>query len=211
MIAYLQSFTTDNLLGIFMQPIFYLTYASRMTWYASLNKNVFVDIYQTANDFNDTQDITGFLCFGDGYFFQYLEGDETKVRALYDNICRDNRHTQVTLLSVGYLSEKRFGQWDMAFINMHSPNIDPKMVEFFGLLTPLLWQQNDIDQMITLFENNCNTPHFINKQIEQDNLIYRYAGLYHLFRMHRKFLILQIILILVAIFIIIILYFYTKN
>lgn len=182
-----------------MKSMFYLTYASRMTWCASVNKDVFTDIYRTSNTFNATQNITGFLCFGNGYFFQYLEGDESKVRELYANICQDSRHKQVTLLSTGYLSHRRFVAWDMAFINMHSPNIHPEMADFFSLLTPLYWQHADIERMIELFEIHCNTNQFIAKYAHADNgsAIYRYAALHHLVRQHRNFLILYSILILI--------------
>lgn len=181
-----------------MEPVFYLTYASRITWQAGMNKNIFADIYHTANQFNATQDITGFLCFGDGYFFQYLEGEESKVRALYDNICQDKRHTKVTLLSTGYLESKNFEQWDMAFINIHNSNISPKIVNFFGSWTPFKWQEKDANYLITLFKDIYQQLPIKDKKMDSDDLIYHYAGLYHLFHKYYKLLILQSVLILIA-------------
>lgn len=185
-----------EVMGIFMKSVFYLTYASRMTWRAGMNRNVFVDIYQTANHFNATQDITGFLCFGNGYFFQYLEGDETKVKALYERICKDQRHSKITLLTTGYIEKKYFSHWDMAFTNIHNANLSPKMVNL-GSWMPLKWKEKEVNYLITLFRNVYHTsPH--DTKIKNDDLVYHYAGLSHLFKQYYNLLVLQSILIVIA-------------
>ncbi|GAB4186718.1 MAG: hypothetical protein Tsb002_11430 [Wenzhouxiangellaceae bacterium] len=65
---------------------------------------------------NRQREIGGVLHFGNGYFFQYLEGNMDQVDALYGRICRDNRHTEVVQLVRRPLSSRLFADWSMKFV-----------------------------------------------------------------------------------------------
>jgi len=87
-----------------------------------------------AQNHNPAQGITGVLCQGQGFFFQVLEGERSRVNALYRRICADNRHQDVDLLHYEEIKERRFGQWSMALIRlsvddpkvkMQDPDFDP--------------------------------------------------------------------------------------
>ena len=87
-----------------------------------------------AQQHNPTQGITGVLCQGQGFFFQVLEGERSRVNALYRRICADKRHQDVDLLHYEEITERRFGQWSMALIRlsvddpkvqMQDPDFDP--------------------------------------------------------------------------------------
>jgi hypothetical protein len=57
--------------------------------------------------------ITGFLCFGDGYFLQVLEGDAPRVNDRFSKIIRDRRHRKVELLEFRRVRDRQFSCWAM--------------------------------------------------------------------------------------------------
>ncbi|MFD0987595.1 BLUF domain-containing protein [Methyloligella solikamskensis] len=70
-------------------------------------------ILLTARRNNAERHITGALLSTDRYFAQVLEGEEDRVKALYQQICRDPRHERLTILSAGEIAERQFGRWSM--------------------------------------------------------------------------------------------------
>ena len=78
--------------------------------------------------------VTGVLCQGQGFFFQVIEGERSKVNALYRRISADKRHQDVEILHYEEIHERRFGQWSMALVHLsvddpmvrlHHPDFDP--------------------------------------------------------------------------------------
>lgn len=75
----------------------------------------FSQILQTSNDRNRRDEITGFLAFDRGKFFQVLEGSRDAVAACYARIGEDARHGQLETLLDERLTHRTFGQWSMGF------------------------------------------------------------------------------------------------
>lgn len=65
---------------------------------------------------NRDADITGYLSWKRGRFFQYLEGPEEAVRALMARIERDQRHDVARVLELSLFEERLFVDWDMRFL-----------------------------------------------------------------------------------------------
>jgi hypothetical protein len=76
------------------------------------------DLLQVSRARNASLGVTGALLFNEGRFLQVLEGDETQVRALYNSILRDRRHSDVTLMTAEPGARRRFARWSMAFVGM---------------------------------------------------------------------------------------------
>ncbi len=55
--------------------------------------------------------ISGRLAYRDGYFLQFLEGEENEVKNLYFTIEDDNRHNNVKLLHDGPSDGRIFSDW----------------------------------------------------------------------------------------------------
>ena len=89
---------------------------------ASLNPDSSADlamideILAKARQCNTKIDVTGALLFTEGRFVQVLEGNRDAVRATYDRIEADPRHTNVEILSSQFSDRRRFKQWSMAFV-----------------------------------------------------------------------------------------------
>ncbi len=65
---------------------------------------------------NLTLEITGALAYSNGWFIQVLEGDKAKVKALYEAITRDPRHTHLTIVIEEDVAARSFADWSMAVI-----------------------------------------------------------------------------------------------
>jgi hypothetical protein len=93
-------------------------------------------ILRSAQAHNAANGITGVLCQGRGVYLQVLEGERSKVDALYARITLDKRHHQVVLHQQEDISRRRYGKWAMAHVDMghlteeeaahqHAPAFDP--------------------------------------------------------------------------------------
>jgi hypothetical protein len=75
-------------------------------------------ILRSAQAHNTANGITGVLCQGRGVYLQVLEGERSKVDALYARITLDKRHHQVVLRQQEDISRRRYGNWAMAHVDM---------------------------------------------------------------------------------------------
>lgn len=60
--------------------------------------------------------LVGGLYYGDGYFFQCLEGESDRVHDLYNRIRDDDRHQKVTLLFEEPIDDCAFEEWSMKYV-----------------------------------------------------------------------------------------------
>lgn len=65
---------------------------------------------------NPRKEIGGVLHYGNGYFFQALEGRRKDVNERYEKIVKDERHRDVELLAVHPVSERLFPDWSMKYV-----------------------------------------------------------------------------------------------
>ncbi len=107
-----------------MAQLLRLVYASQRNFEPAASGNtpdpVVADILSQSRRNNDPRNIGGVLCYGDGFFFQCLEGERSAVENLYDRILEDDRHKGVTLLSKRAVSQRMFKLWTMKFMNVDS-------------------------------------------------------------------------------------------
>jgi Sensors of blue-light using FAD len=91
-------------------------------------------VLSAAQAHNQLHNISGVLCQGQGLYLQVLEGERGAVNQLYARIIHDPRHTDVQLLQLEEISERRFAKWSMAFVDisdrdpmimMGHPEFDP--------------------------------------------------------------------------------------
>jgi hypothetical protein len=94
-------------------PVFRLIYSSHSR-IAPEDRDELGAIFTAARRNNKRLGVTGALIVGDGTFAQALEGEETVVRALYGQICRDERHDHVVEIDATTVLNRTFGRWAMA-------------------------------------------------------------------------------------------------
>jgi len=105
-----------------MPNLLRLLYASRATdVFESSSINDLLGKWQTQNAMNE---VTGVLCSGRGFFVQAIEGLESRVLQLYVQILKDERHQQVSLLSIDLVSARAFSGWAMAHIDGNTLSVE---------------------------------------------------------------------------------------
>lgn len=96
---------------------FRLIYRSRSRISADDRSTALADIFSVARSRNKQSGVTGALLVTEGWFVQALEGDEATVRRLYEHICEDARHDQVTLIESVAVDDRVFPRWAMAEVS----------------------------------------------------------------------------------------------
>lgn len=87
-----------------------LIYVSRP---ADISEQVLTSILATARRYNAGADITGALIYRSDIYLQLLEGPVGPVEVLFDRICKDPRHSDVTLLVRSRVEDRLFASWTM--------------------------------------------------------------------------------------------------
>ena len=80
-----------------------------------MSKEDILEILTCARINNEVHGITGMLIYSNREFVQLIEGEKDKIKALYDNIKADNRHTSVKVFHEGYIQSRSFAGWSMSF------------------------------------------------------------------------------------------------
>lgn len=88
------------------------------------------NILREARDFNRRVGIGGALLFNGAFFAQVLEGDQDEVLGLMRRIRRDPRHSHVTVVEEGWVRERAFPDWAMAFADDTVHHVLPIPPEF---------------------------------------------------------------------------------
>jgi len=70
-------------------------------------------LLRVAQSRNRAAGVTGVLVYDRGAYFQWLEGPAESLKRVWASICRDPRHTQVTLLRQEAISDRVFRGWDL--------------------------------------------------------------------------------------------------
>jgi Sensors of blue-light using FAD len=103
-----------------LSEVFSLVYLSSAT--VPFSEGDLLELLKQSRANNARLGISGMLLFQDGDFLQVLEGEEDKVRALYDKISLDPRHGRRTTLFQGWSGSRDFPDWSMGFHDLNSPD-----------------------------------------------------------------------------------------
>ncbi len=138
-----------------MSNLIRLVYASRANFKAASSQGgveptVARILFQSRRN-NPREELGGVLYYGNGYFFQCLEGEAEAVNLLLAKLQNDDRHTDVKTLSIEPVHERLFSAWSMKYVPVESSIKDllqrygKKEFNPFELSAPL------IQDMLVLF------------------------------------------------------------
>lgn len=178
-----------------MEKIYYLIYVSRISFQAGITPSTLADIYRVAKLNNPVYQVTGFLCFGNGYFFQYIEGNKDTILQLFDHIKRDARNRQVRLVSSGFHEQRLFANWQMHMVNLNHPDTPEPLVSALQPLLNATAEPEQADRVVSFMQSQYaygGLSQF--EQVAQKNTSYYKISLYNLIKTHRAFLLVQVIL-----------------
>ncbi len=80
-----------------------------------LSSEDLLQILKSCRKNNSANDITGILLYAKRTFFQALEGEESILLPLFEQIKKDSRHKDVTLIETKEITEREFPYWNMGF------------------------------------------------------------------------------------------------
>lgn len=114
---------------------------------------------------NARQAVVGGLYYGNNRFFQYLEGEEEAVNAVYDRIRQDERHRGVTTLLEEPLKQRTFDNWSMKYVPL-ADDVQ-RMLQRHGLASfePDRFDRNLCEEMISVIRDSNGVERVINDQV----------------------------------------------
>lgn len=103
-----------------MTKIYRILYSSKNTLQGSPEQQAteVQKILSSSRENNSVVGITGALLYSHGCFAQVLEGSLEPVETTFERIQRDLRHADVTVLECGYVSDRDFPEWSMAYASL---------------------------------------------------------------------------------------------
>ena len=111
--------------------LYQFIYISRVTSIGLSGASTLNDIAEVSIAHNKAENISGILCYGNGYFFQYIEGSEQALTNLKNRILKDNRHKDIQTLAFSAITERRFTGWSLRSIILERWMLkDSKVKEF---------------------------------------------------------------------------------
>ena len=178
-----------------MGQIHYLTYVSRMTLKAGVTPRTLSDIMTVAQRENLAHQITGFLCFGNGYFFQYIEGEKSAIEQLFGNIQRDGRNRDVTLKSKGVIEQRLFQDWQMLMVNINNPETHEDVINAFLPVLSAGSNAAAADKFVEVMRSQYHRRSLVDFQsYSLKNVSHYGVSLRGLLKVHQHFLLVQSIL-----------------
>ena len=179
-----------------MGQIHYLTYVSRMTLKAGITPRTLSDIMTVAQRENSAHQITGFLCFGNGYFFQYIEGEKSAIEQLFGNIQRDGRNRDVTLKSKGVIEQRLFQDWQMLMVNINNPKTHEDIINAFLPMLSAGSKAAAADKFVEVMRSQYHRRSLVDFQnYSLKNVSHYGVNLHELLKVHQHFLLVQSILL----------------
>jgi Sensors of blue-light using FAD len=105
---------------------------------------------------NRAKNIVGALYFGNGYFFQCLEGEESELMSLYEKLKQDNRHKDLKIVSLKPVSDRSFAAWEMKYLPAEQEV--QKLLRSFGMSSfdPYQFDEQQTEKMLSLLMSGAD-------------------------------------------------------
>lgn len=174
-----------------MQRLIQIVYISRSTFVPveatnGIEPNV-ARILMKSRTNNKNKGLVGVLYFGDGCFFQCLEGEEQAVETLYAKLLEDPRHKDLKLLSRKMITALSFPDWAMKYVPLESQMMQLLQRKGYKSFDPYIFDSEMTDSVLKLL-HAANDPSGVNLteaviqkienddlNVKQDNKLARYA------------------------------------
>jgi hypothetical protein len=144
-----------------MQRLIQIVYISRSTFVPAeatngIEPNV-ARILMKSRTNNKNNGLVGVLYFGDGCFFQCLEGEEKAVDTLYAKLLEDPRHTDLKLLSRKMITKLSFPDWAMKYVPLESQMMSLLQIKGYKKFDPYAFDSEMTESVLKLL-HAANDP-----------------------------------------------------
>ena len=172
-----------------------LVYLSQITATGLSNSSTLNDIAEVANKLNKIDDITGILCYGNGYFFQCVEGTEQALTNLKNRLLVDDRHKDLKIFDFSAIDERRFEGWSLRSITLERWMVNEPRLKSFMPFRPDSWEPNEWQQFLDILQEHYEEQQE-NADIDTQPIKYSTLGLTlgKVVGQHQAFFLIQTIL-----------------
>ena len=130
-----------------------LVYISRITSTGLSSPSTLNDISEIAIERNQTDEITGILCYGNGYFFQCVEGSEQALTNLKNRLLADERHKDMEILDFSAIDERRFSSWSLRSITLERWMTRDPVLKKLMPFKPYSWSVDEWHRFLDILQN----------------------------------------------------------
>lgn len=130
-----------------------LIYASRATFKPNIRGGIdreVARILMESRRNNSKRDVGGVLYYGDGNFFQCLEGESAAVDKVFEKIKHDPRHSQIRVLAKRTVANRKFESWSMKYISVQDRMRHMLQKNGFSTFEPYKFNDAMITQVIEI-------------------------------------------------------------
>jgi len=124
-----------------MKQIIYISSAVR-----KMDDDELLDILKTSRDNNKKNDISGMLLYDNGSFIQILEGEDSLIDTIFNNIQNDERHNNIMVMQNRDIDSREFAEWSMGFENISK--IDKTKIDGYAQFQSLLYENKFSDSSL---------------------------------------------------------------
>ncbi|MGO2340905.1 MAG: BLUF domain-containing protein [Psychrobacter sp.] len=118
-------------------------YISKITSTGLSSPSTLNDISEGSIARNRADNITGILCYGNGYFLQYIEGSEQDLTNLKNRLLVDGRHKELQILDFSEISKRRFTDWSLRSVTLERWMMKEPELKKFMPFQPYEWAPNE--------------------------------------------------------------------
>jgi hypothetical protein len=105
---------------------------------------------------NRRNGLVGVLYFGDGCFFQCLEGEKFAVDSLYARLQTDGRHKDIRMLSREPISALSYAEWAMKFVPLEKEMTRLMSERGFKSFDPYLFDTAMVHKVMNLLSTSAD-------------------------------------------------------
>lgn len=128
-------------------------YISRITSTGLSGASTLNDIAEVAIKNNKINAITGIICYGNGYFFQYVEGTEQALTNLKNVLLVDDRHKDLKILEFSAIDQRRFQKWSLRSIVIERWLFKEPKLKALMPFKPYNWSLTETKEFLNTFQD----------------------------------------------------------
>lgn len=140
-----------------MSDLVRLVYASEATFIGnSADQGIELEvgrILTTSRRNNARAEVGGVLYYGNGYFFQCLEGNRDAVVEVYQRISTDPRHKNAKILLKGFTKRRLFQDWSMKYLPAEKNLRDFLAQHGLSEFSPFDYDREMIGRLLVFFQH----------------------------------------------------------
>lgn len=132
--------------------LYQFVYISRITSTGLSGASTLNDIAKSSITANKENNISGILCYGNGCFFQCVEGTEQALTNLKNKLLMDERHKDLQTIDFSAITERRFQGWSLRSIVLERWLFKDSRVKALMPFKPYEWSEAEADSFLALLQ-----------------------------------------------------------